>query len=379
VVASFVSIAAYQILLGASLAVLLSGRAGFALPRPWPAAAAFFLLTLASLAASSDPAGGLPQIRKFYVWLALLTVATAIREARQGRVLLLAAAGAGALSGAWSLVQFAIKYERAQSAGQNFYTAYVADRITGFMSHWMTFSGQMMIALLVILAWMLFGVSRKRIGWASALALISIALALSFSRGNWAGAAAGALVLIWMWRRWAVVCLPVLAMIGFFVAPAPLQERVQSIWKPGARDSNQHRVALREAGLAMIAAHPALGVGPEQVKQRFPEFVPERFRPIPADWWYNHLHNIYIHYAAERGIPALMTLLLFAGWALRDFCLAWRLLPPGPGDGRFLLAASIASLVAILTGGIWEVNLGDSEVLMLFVTIISVGYAARQS
>jgi O-antigen ligase len=349
------------------------------LPAPWPAAAMFFLFTLASLALSPDPWGGLPQIRKFYVWLALALVATAIRETRQARTMLLAAAGAATISAVWSMAQFGIKFERARSAGQDFYLAYVADRITGFMSHWMTFSGQMVVAFLIIAAWIFFGEPKRRVGWRAAGALIGVALVLSFSRGNWAAAAFGAAILIWLWRRWAILLLPVAAIVLFVLAPAPVQERIQSIWNPGERDSNVHRAALREAGLAMIAANPILGVGPEQVKERFPDYVPERFKPVPNHWWYNHLHNVYIHYAAERGVPALAALLVFAGWALRDFCRAWRRLPAGRSDQRFLLAAVIASVAAILAGGIWEVNLGDSEILMLFVSMISVGYAAERA
>jgi O-antigen ligase len=379
VVASFVSIAAYQILLGASLAVLLCARDSFRAPPAWPAALLFFVFTLASLAASPDPAAGLPQIRKFYVWLALVTVASAIRETSVARNMLLASAAAATASAAWSLVQFAVKFERARSAGQNFYLAYVADRITGFMSHWMTFSGQMMVAFLILASWILFGEPKKRMVALAAAALIGVALVLSFSRGNWAAAALGAAILLWLWRSWAVLILPVALAAVFVAAPAPVQERVRSVWNPTERDSNLHRAALREAGLAMIAENPLLGVGPEQVKLRFPEYVPERFKPIREDWWYNHLHNVYIHYAAERGLPAAIALVLFAGWVLKDFRKAWKNQPPGRSDRRFLLAAALTSIVAILTGGFWEVNLGDSEILMLFVSIVSVGYAAERS
>ena len=38
----------------------------------------------------------------------------------------------------------------AKALGQPFYEYYVGQRITGFMGHWMTFSGHMMIALMIL-------------------------------------------------------------------------------------------------------------------------------------------------------------------------------------------------------------------------------------
>ena len=40
-------------------------------------------------------------------------------------------------------------------------SAYVADRITGFMDHWMTFSKQMMMALLMVGAMVFFSTDRR--------------------------------------------------------------------------------------------------------------------------------------------------------------------------------------------------------------------------
>ena len=55
-----------------------------------------------------------------------------------------------------------------------------------------------------------------------------------------------------------------------------------------------------ETGWNMVRAHPWLGVGPERVGPRFEEFMPPWEGELP-DAYYGHLHNIYIHYAAERG------------------------------------------------------------------------------
>jgi hypothetical protein len=100
--------------------------------------------------------------------------------------------------------------------------------------------------------------------------------------------------------------------------------------------------------------------------------------PRPLPWgWRQHLHNIYVQYAAERGIPVLLVFLWLAGKVLWDFRRAVGGSPPGAR--KAILHGSIAALIAILVGGLFEHNLGDSEVLHLFLTLIALGYAAAEA
>ena len=54
-------------------------------------------------------------------------------------------------------------------------------------------------------------------------------------------------------------------------------------------------------------------------------------RPLPIGW-YGHLHNIYLQYAAERGIPTMLVLMWMLGQILFDFWRGLRVLPPGRGN-----------------------------------------------
>ena len=128
----------------------------------------------------------------------------------------------------------------------------------------------------------------------------------------------------------------------------------------------------------MIEAHPLLGLGPEQVKLQFEQYLPPNTpRPLP-EGWYGHMHNIYLHYAAERGIPALLILLWMLVMMLVDFSRGLRRLPPGPDDRRFILHGAIAVVIAIMIAGCFEHNLGDSEVLTMFLVVAGCGYAALE-
>ena len=141
-------------------------------------------------------------------------------------------------------------------------------------------------------------------------------------------------------------------------------------------DSNQFRVVCWRTGLAMIKAHPLLGLGPEVVHRDFMDWVPADIpRPLPHGW-YGHLHNIYLHYAAERGIPTALALIAALLMMLRDFGRAVRRLGPGRDDRRFLLHGAIATVIAAMVSGLFELNLGDSYVLAMFLAVAALGYLA---
>lgn len=109
-VAILFSIPASQILLGLALAALLLSGARLRLPPIRLPLALFMAGTVISLLLSGDPAAGLPQIRKFFVFVTLLVVYSTFRELADVRRLVLCWAAAAALSSAGGLVQFVKKY-----------------------------------------------------------------------------------------------------------------------------------------------------------------------------------------------------------------------------------------------------------------------------
>ncbi len=375
---SLFSIATCQILLALALAALLLSGAKLRLPPIWLPVALFVAATLVSLGLSDDPGDGLSQIRKFYVWLVLVVVYSSFRETVWVRRLYLVWGGAAAISALRALVQFNEKLSEARALGANFYEYYVGERITGFMSHWMTFSAQMMYVVILLGAFLFFSPAmRRRVLWILCAALAGAAMLLGFTRGiAFVATPAAAVYLIWQWKRKAVLALPVLAVVGFIASPASVKARFTSIFQPGSADSNEFRQVAWATGLEMVRQHPFFGLGPERVKARFDEFVPPGTpRPLPPGW-YGHLHNLYLHYAAERGILALLALLWLLGKILWDLYREVRRQPPGRSDVKFILHAGVAATIATIVEGIFELNLGDSEVLTMYLTIVASSYVA---
>jgi O-antigen ligase len=365
-----VSIAFSQLTLGASIASLLLNVRQMRWPPVTAPLVLFMVWTLVSVAASPDPAGGLPQVKKFFVYLMLFAVYSAVRSraaiARVGAGWVLAATA----SAVYALWQYAQLY---RGTPDLFYHVYSnGARITGFMDHWMTFSGITMMALLIVGAQILF---ERASAWrVVAGVILAVALLAGFQRTMQAGAVAGAMWLLWSRQRWMILLVPVAIAVLLAVNPLQIRARVFSIFQPqlNVSDSTAHRAGLRATGWEMIKAHPLVGVGPEQIQKHFLEYAPAQVpRPIPDSWYTGHLHNIYYQFGAERGLPALAAMLWFFARALRDFHRGLH-----AAKDPWMLHASIACTIAVMVAGLAEHNLGDSEPLAMFLSVVAVGYAA---
>ena len=364
-VAILFSIAVAQVLEGLAIVAVLYARLPIRWPYKWPLAA-FFAGTLIALALSPDPAGGWPQLKKFFVYLMLPLLATTLRDARDIGRLLLACLAAAVLSSLWSDEQFVRRWLEAGRLGIGFYRHYVGQRTTGFMSHWQTFGGQMMMIFTIALAGLLYTHRHRRVLW-TVLAIVGSALLLNETRGNWIGAALATVYLIAKARPRLLWTLPFIC-AALMVIP-PVRDRALSIiWPRGELDSNQHRYVTWSTGVAMVQAHPWFGLGPEQVARQFDRYVPPTIhRPLP-EGNYGHLHNNYLQYAADRGIP---TALCFC-WLLWTMVQHWwRSAVRASQEHRAILEAAIAVWLGVVVSGLFEWNLSNTEVLHLFLVMAS--------
>jgi putative inorganic carbon (hco3(-)) transporter len=220
--------------------------------------------------------------------------------------------------------------------------------------------------------------NRKMPAWAySSLAALFAAILLGWTRSIWLAAIPSTLYLVWFWRPKMMLAVPVIAVLAFLIAPQTTRNRMMSLIEPRAGvDSNRHRIVTFRTGIEMIKAHPWLGLGPEQIRRSFASYVPADIqRPLPVGY-YGHLHDIYIQYAAERGIPALLLILWLIGMTIWDAFRAILRAGKEPSQQLFVLHGSITVIIGILVGGLFEYNLGDSEVLMMFLSVVGLAYAA---
>jgi O-antigen ligase len=196
--------------------------------------------------------------------------------------------------------------------------------------------------------------------------LAAWALVVSQTRSAWVGALVGMAVV-------AVLRAPrLLWLVGgatlavLVLRPAALTPRLTI-----GDDSSRDRYYMWQAGIDMILDKPVFGQGPGMILLSYPRYRwPEATHPRQP-----HLHNNPLQVAAERGLPGLA---FFLWWAGAAFLAALRESRAGDGSGsRWAAAGALAALVAVFAAGLFEYNLGDSEVLMLVLLLTAVPFALR--
>jgi O-antigen ligase len=312
--------------------------------------------TLISAAFSGDPRTSFLDCKQLVLFLIVpLTYRLAARS--RGVTLatvLISCAGVSALYG---IFQYGIlHYDQ------------LSQRPQGSLGHYMTYSGLLMLAIAVALARVLF-LNYGRMWAALVMPALAVSIALTSTRSAEVGVCAAAALLFALkdFRLFALV--PVIAAIFFALAPTPITHRFVSMFD--AKDPTRvDRIAMLHEGERMIDARPLTGVGPNMVEKLY-----EQYRGQDAVNKINpHLHNNPLQIAAERGLPALAVWLWFMVALTGDLWTRFR-----SGSGRFLPAAALAVVAALLSAGLFEYNFGDSEVLMLFLILVTLPAAADRA
>lgn len=351
-VSSFL-IAASNVLLGVTLLAAPWARRR---PASWPALAPLFvpagvyLLWLAgSVLASYDPWESARALSEVFNFAPLLLAPLLVRGEREVRRVVDGLVLVAALLACAGLAQLLVGYGD------------IEHRIRGPFSHYMTFSGFLLIADLLLIASIAGSPRRRspysRIGRWAALAAINVALLGSYTRGAWVALAAALTVLLLIRApRWLLAYAPAAALF-LLLAPVPLVHRALSI--VDLRDvSNYDRLCMLEAGAAMIAERPLFGLGPEMAERRYPIYRP----PSAPRFDVPHLHNSFLQLAAERGLPALAAYLGMFAASLYAVRRLYRREGGRRGPRADLYLGVFLALLAFNAAGLFENNWGDTEV-----------------
>jgi O-antigen ligase len=319
----------------------------------WPLVG-YAALTLLAAGFSHDPIASLIDSKQLLLFLLVPVVYDFARGAR-ARSLLTVIITIGAVSAMVGLVQYAILNYGSER------------RLQGTLSHWMTYSGTLMLVICAAAGRLLYD-QRDRAWAAIVMPALIASLMLSFTRSAMVGAAAGVATLLLVRDLRLVALLPIVAAAVIAISPARLSERIYSTFDIND-PTNRDRVAMLEAGVAMLKDYPLTGVGPEMVGRVYPDY-----RVATAVQENNmHLHNVPMQIAAERGLPALAMWLWFIGAALAG-------LRPllDRSRNRVFAATATGAIAAMLTAGLFEYNFGDSEFLMLFLILLTLPFAAER-
>jgi O-antigen ligase len=354
-----ISIAAANILLALMLvcwtAQLVQDRTVPAVPYFFWPLVAYAAVTVAVSAFSLDPATSIIDDKQLVLFVIVPAVYQIARGERASLVVDVIVS-VGAASAAYGIIQYGLLHY--DNLGR---------RPEGAMSHYMTYSGLLMLVICAAAARLIFG--RQGRTWPGlVMPALVVALALTLGRSAWIGASVAIALLLALKDLRLTILLPLFIAVLFAVAPGTVTKRVMSIFDV-QEPTNQDRLAMIEMGARMVNDHPLTGVGPNMVPRVYAQYRPDyAINPINP-----HLHNVPLQIAAERGLPALGVWLWFVfSLVLAQFRLFRRQRDKVPA------AAALAAVFAMLGAGLFEYNFGDSEFLMLFLVLVTLPFAAAR-
>jgi O-antigen ligase len=243
-------------------------------------------------------------------------------------------------------------------------------RIRGIASHYMTFSGWTLVVTLLLLGDSLFTRERRRLVWTLPAAVLGTStLLLGLTRGAWIGFAAGLVLALVVHRPRALILLPVATTLLFLVLPGPVLNRAATTVDFN-HAATRERIAMFEAGLAMVRDQPMFGLGPGLVQPAYAEYRngggPQK---IP------HLHNNIIQIAAERGVVGLLA---YGAILVTAALQMWRALKIAPHDSRPAIVGCLMAVAGVTAAGFFEYNWGDAEVWIVTLTSLSAPFALHR-
>lgn len=332
----------------------------------------FCVFTVVSVFWATNTAVGWFAVRKLVLFLIILLAVNLIASGRhlvwlwkglfiESAIVALIAAG-----------QFVGQYRTVRMEHpHHVYPYMISTRITGLMGDWMNFGGQQMLVFIVLAAFLLLGMRVRRAWWGVAVVVV-VSIVLNLTRGVWLGCFFAIVYLLWRWKPKWVVALPALAVVIYLFAPRMVHERLWLALHPARDPALSIRFEMWQTGLNMIKAHPWVGVGPNNIPQVYGLYLPPGRAPEAG--FHEHLHDNFIQFAAERGLPCLaawiwfMAALICQMWKVRRRCRA----------GRWLIDGAIAGWLAFVVEGFFEFNFGTSPVLMVFLFVVSTPFVVEQ-
>ena len=359
---SFHSISIGQIFLCITFIVwiifLALRRINFAVPRYfWPLVVYAFLSLIAS-AASVNPSVSFQDSRELLLFLIIPIVFTGFTRDQDIKIAMAALLLSASVSILYSFFCFFFRYTP-------------GDRIAGFMGHYMTQAGLLVLFSALALSIFLFAKEKIRFVWGGMFILAAAALVLTLTRSAWIGILVAGCVILFLYKPKTLILIPVVAGLFFAVSPKHIKNRALTIFKRRSY-SNMERLEYIHAGIKIIKDYLLFGTGPDTVDMVFQDPKYELSESAKRNV---HLHNNFLQIAAERGIFAFIAWLTFVIWTLISLIKLTKNKDPSL---RPLAVGALAGFLALLAAGMFEYNFGDSEILTLLLFIITIPFAKKK-
>jgi O-antigen ligase len=314
----------------------------------------FVLMSLVSTVFAIDRLNSLKDNKEFFVFLLIPVFLLIINSKKRLELTLsivLISAAASALLGIGISLKEGISLDH---------------RLQGFTSHWMTYSGLLMFPFIYFFIHLFYEKNKKRkIYIGITLVPILVSILLSLTRSMWVGIfVALGIFIVYYKPKILYLALPAM-LIMILVLPGSVKTRVFSIFDPN-NATNKDRMYMATVGIEIFKDYPLTGVGPNNVDKIY-----DKYKPAEAEQSNPHLHNNFLQVLAERGLLALISLLITF---VMIFIHLIRKIKNGIGNEKTVAIGTLFVFVGFLVAGLFEYNLGDTEIKFLLFYFLSIPF-----
>ena len=239
-------------------------------------------------------------------------------------------------------------------------------RLKGLTSHWMTYSGLLMFVFIFFFVYFFYEKRWKiKLILAGALLIILIAILLSLTRSVWVGIfIAAGIFMIYYKPKILYAAVPAVVLL-FFLLPASVKNRVVSIVDMN-NETNRDRFYMYKTGINIIKDHPLTGVGADNVGS-----VYDSYKPAEAKLSNPHLHNNFLMELAERGIFALLALVVAF---VSIFILLVNKIKNSIDFEKTIALGVLFAFTGFIIAGLFEYNFGDTEIKFILFYFLSIPF-----
>ncbi len=317
----------------------------------------FILATFISTLFAIDISLSLNDNREFFIYLLIPLLLLVLNSRKRLLYSALVVLASALVSSLWGIVQSVIN-------GIN-----LDHRLQGATSHWMTYAGLLMFPFIFFFVYAFYE-KRKKIKMllTLSLAIILIPILLSLTRSVWVGIfIALGIFIIYYKPKILVLVIPVFLCL-LLLLPGSVKSRLTSIFDMN-NDTNKDRLYMVQIAVKIFKDYPLTGVGPNGIEK-----VYHLYKPAAAEQTNTHLHNNFLQILAERGIFALIMLLLAFGSVILLLIQKMRPHKKPAQEEKAVATAVLFVFIGFLIAGLFEYNFGDSEVKFLLFYFLSIPF-----
>ncbi len=240
-------------------------------------------------------------------------------------------------------------------------------RLKGITSHWMTYSGLLMLAFVFFFIYFFYEkTKKKKLFIFISLIFILTSILFSLTRSVWIGIIVSLSAFIIYYKPKVLYFAIPIVLVLVIVLPKSVQNRFTSIFDMD-NATNKDRIFMYETGFNIFNKYPLFGIGANNLNKKvYKENMPEEAKNINP-----HLHNNFLQVLIERGIITLISLILAF---ISIFINLIKKIKNSLNLEKLVPIGVLFVFISFVVAGFFEYNFGDSEIKFFIFYFLSIPF-----